>query len=96
MSIASLVIEEIGLFVESSDHQIENGNDVCGVALELSVESLIELVDVIAINIQNIILSVVDLLEKGHIVRFFGEVFFIISHINESRQELSQLLLHLS
>ena len=50
-------------------YEIEDRNDICGMILELLVELLVELVQVLAVNVKSVVLSLRDLLHLSDVIR---------------------------
>lgn len=86
--------------VDVQCHQIENRDDICWVVLQLLVKLLIVIVNVIAVDVQSVLLGLRDLLQFGDVVRFLhvplvaligAEIHLVIGHLwYESRQEFPQ------
>lgn len=90
----ALVIGNVSVLVESSNYKIENWNDICRIVFELSVKTLIELINMLTVNIQNILLSFIDHPKLFDIIRHLIELIIILIHNDESSKEVSQLLLY--
>ena len=61
-------IVHVKLLVNLSDNQIENGNDISRIVLDLPVQQLIELEQVITVDIENVAVKLTDFLQLLDIV----------------------------
>jgi hypothetical protein len=87
-------ITEVEFLVDTGHNQIENGNDISGVVFELSVESLVMIKDVLAVNIENVLLSVVYLSKLLDIKWLFSVILSILrTHI--SSEEIAETVLNI-
>ena len=67
-SLAAANVVHVQLFVDLGDHQIEDGDNVGRVVLNLAVERLIELEDVIAIDVKNVAIEFAHLAQLLDVV----------------------------
>lgn len=64
--------------VHLTDHQVENGNDVSWIVLQLSVQTLVELVNMVAVHIEDIFFDLLNLLQLVDIVGGFKVVIILV------------------
>lgn len=91
-SIVSILIK---FLVEGSHDEIENWNDVSRVVFNLPVESIIELKNVVAVDIEDVLLGLMDLSQPLNVEGLLPVVLVIVQ-ANESGEEVVQFLLNLS
>ena len=85
---------KVELLVDTSDHQIKNGNDVSGIVFELLVQLKLIGEQVLAVDVKDVLLSVVDLSEFLHIVGLLVEVLGVL-WAHEISEEMTKPVLHI-
>ena len=85
----SFLVVHKQFLVDLSDNQIKDGNHIWGVALNLPVQLLIELVNVVTVNIQDEALSLFDDWQLLDVVGLLSEVLDIFTHNSEGVNEIS-------
>ncbi len=87
-------IAQVELLVHTSDDQIEYGNDISRVVFELPVQTLIMIIQVLAVDIENVLLGVVNLSQFLHVQWLLAEILSILwPHIIS--EETTQTILHI-
>jgi hypothetical protein len=87
-------VAEVKFLVDTSDYQIKDGNDVCGVIFELLVQLKLIGEQVLAVDVKDVLLGVVDLSEFLHIVGLLVEVFGVL-WAHEISEEITKPILHI-
>jgi hypothetical protein len=87
-------VAEVELLVDTSDNQIKDGNDVSGVVFELLVQLKLIGEQVLAVDVKDVLLSVVNLSEFLHIIWLLFEILGILG-AHEVSEEITKPVLHL-
>ena len=93
--IVLVLLCKVEILVDGSDDQIENGNNISGVVLQLSIQAVVKLEHMITVNVQDVLLSLVNLSESLD-VEGFTAVVIIRLNLDEGCKEVPQLLLYLT
>ena len=83
-SIVSILIK---FLVEGSHDEIEDGNNVSRVVFNLPVESIIELKNVVAVDIEDVLLGLMDLSQPLNVERLLPIVLVVVQ-ADESGEEV--------
>jgi len=83
-SIVSILIK---FLVEGSHDEIEDRNDVSRVVFNLPVESIIELKNVVAVDIEDVLLGLMDLSQPLNVERLLPIVLVVVQ-ADESGEEV--------
>lgn len=79
--ILSANVVHVQFFEDLRDDQIENGDDVCWVVLNLLIEHLIKLEDVVTINFKHVAIELSDFLELLDVVGSFLILLVVLTVI---------------
>ena len=87
-------VAEVELLIDTSDHQIKDGNDVGRVVFELLVQLKLIREQVLAVDVKDVLLCFVDLSEFLHIEGLLFEVFGVLG-AHEISEEITKPILHI-
>ena len=79
-------------FVKSSDNEIKYGNDISGIVFQLPIKTLIELIHVIAVDIEYVLFSLAYILQLLHVEGKSSEIIWVLIDLHICSQEIPQFL----
>ena len=78
LSIIVLIIVDNILLINLDCYEIKNWNDICWVVFELSIQRSVELENVVAVDVQGVLLRFRDLLKQSDVVRLLIEISILL------------------